>query len=62
MYRITMAVREGVLKRGAFLFLLLCLTTLPACAAQKAEDAHLVDSSDLTIEEVVERILGLCKK
>ena len=47
MYRITMAVREGVLKRGAFLFLLLCLTTLPACAAQKAEDAHLSSGADI---------------
>lgn len=29
---------------------------------RKAEDAHLVDSSELTIEEVVERILALCQK
>ena len=42
-----MAVREGVLKRGAFLFLLLCLTTLPACAAQKAKDAHLSSGADI---------------
>lgn len=38
MHRITNAVREGVLKRGAFLFLLLALMTLPACAAQERED------------------------
>ena len=41
MYRISIAVREGVLKRGAFLFLLLCLMTLPACAAQETAKTSL---------------------
>ena len=27
---------------------------------RQAEDAHLVDSSDMTVEEVIERILNLC--
>lgn len=27
---------------------------------RQAEDAHLVDSSDMTVEEVIDRILGLC--
>ena len=29
---------------------------------RQAEDALLVDSSDMTIEEVIDRIIGLCDK
>ena len=28
---------------------------------RQAEDAHLVDSSDMTIDEVVSAIAGLCR-